>query len=247
MIQLADQLKHNTHLLSTNALSLLKAGAAMAVENGTIIAVDGPPGCGKTTAIAALADQWDAGPVHFAKIFPTATDKTVLASVFQAVTGLASPPKMNQKAFQDELRVLLAGTGRLVMLDEAQNAGRDALEMLRILHEDPVSRWGLVLAGVDLRSHISARNRALISRVGLIAPCAKLTWEETPGKLADLHPLYAAMPTDLIDRAHQLDARGELRRWRILLGWLLMLTEDGTKPVTRDILDSALTAMGSLS
>lgn len=99
-----------------------------------------------------------------------------------------------------------------MVIDEAQNASNDALEMIRHIHMDPDATWDLVIAGVDLQERLR-RERKLASRVGHWALFRPLEGDELVHVLHQLHPVLADVDPELLLWVDGVGCQGVLREW----------------------------------
>ena len=60
-----------------------------------------------------------------------------------------APGRGNRFELSDRLLDVLAERDRLIVVDEAQWLTRESIEYLRHLHDDPATRFGLLLVGGD--------------------------------------------------------------------------------------------------
>ncbi len=102
-----------------------------------------------------------------------------------------------------------------------------ALELVRELHEHPTSRFGLVLAGVDIRRKVG-REPMLKSRVGLCIPYARLHGDALVTFLRQMSPVWTSYDAGLLQDTDDLSCRGDLRQWVILAEWVRSMTGNGT-------------------
>src|SRR5690242_5268989 len=90
-----------TALLETPGLRELRIAVTQLFDVGGIIAVNGPPGVGKTHATRTVLDH--AGlPVHWADMPDTPKGKEASARIYTAVTGHRPPPRMTEYALTEE-------------------------------------------------------------------------------------------------------------------------------------------------
>jgi len=209
----------------TPALDALLTLAPVTFEAGRIVGIDGPAGCGKTTAVTALVERLGK-PAVSVSLDPRSTDKNVVALFHEAVLGQPAAPRALRTDMLASLRRALAGTEKLIVVDEAQHAGVSALEMIRMLHMDPTAKWDLVLSGADLYKHLSAECM-LRTRVMQWANFTPLTPDELPLILSQVHPLFKALDPDLLVRADAAGGGGVLRHWISALGFLVPLQHNG--------------------
>lgn len=232
-------LASGTRLVSTPPLDALLAMAPIALAAGYIVALDGPAGCGKTTALTALIKQLKK-PTVCVSLDPRSSDKDVVKLLHAAVLGRPVAARTLRVDMLSDLRNALTGSEKLVVVDEAQHAGITALEMIRTLHMDPTATWCLVLSGADLNHRLTSE-RMLKSRVmhwGVFNP---LTPDELPGVLTQLHPLFAQLDPGLLVRADAAACKGVLREWvKVLI--ILQELDARSLPIGQAELEQALTA-----
>ena len=235
----------NTTLVETEPLRVLLAAAPVALKNRRIICVSGDSGCGKSVALDVLKHQLDV-PVATVILDRGSTDKQVIEEIYKAVHRQPGPmhSSIRKAEMMAHLRSTLANEQVVLMVDEAQNASLRALELARQLHEDPTSRCGLILSGVNL-SEKTAKEPMLHSRIGMHVTFHPLTDGALIDVLRKLHPHLAALPDELIFDIDDSYCRGGLRRWVVFLEWLLAVTGDGTRKPGRKDVEKALTIMTS--
>lgn len=229
-----------TAMVRTTAVDLMLACAAGTFDDGFIVAVDGPPGCGKTTALTALTGSYD-GTWSAVSLAPASSDKDVVAQVHAAVVGGEPGARVRRVDLLAELRFALARQRRLLVVDEAQNSGLRALQMLRHLHMDPTACFDLVLCGAGLERKLAAEPM-LHNRIGQWARFEPVPASYLPGVLAAMHPLFGTADPDDLVSADDQHCRGVLRMWVKVLGILLRLSPGGD-PVTFDRLEQAITLL----
>lgn len=230
----------DTTLITTEPLKLLLGAAPIALANRRIICLYGQSGCGKTVALDVLANTLGVRVVTVI-LDRGSTDKQVIEHLYQAVRGATGPvPNSVRRAeMMAHLRRLLAAGDTVLMVDEAQNASLRALELVRQLHEDPTSRCGLVVAGVNLAEKLE-REEMLNNRIGLRVAFPPLTGDQLVSILGQLHPVLAQMPVPLLRATDDEYCHGQLRRWVEVLEWLLAVTDTGKKKPTRAHVEQAL-------
>lgn len=227
-----------TTLVQSEPLDLLQAGAPCTFTSGFIVAVDGPPGCGKTTALTQLVRTYD-GQTCAVSLDPCSTNKDVVAQVHLAVVGTHITSRTRRTEMQADLRAELASTRRLLVIDEAQNSSVSALQMIRHLHMDPTATFDLVLCGSGLDKKLSSE-AMLANRVGQWARFQPIDNANIPATLSALHPLFARTDDDALMRADAQICHGVLREWVKVLGFLQRMASK-SEPVTDRHLEQALT------
>lgn len=228
-----------TTLVPTQPLETLLLMAPIVFQSRYIIAIDGPAGCGKTTAVTALVQDTSL-PVTSVSLDPRSSDKDVVKLLYTAVTGRSADGRMLRTEMLADLRTVLAGKDRLVVVDEAQHAGIAALEMIRTLHMDPTATWHLVLSGAGLEKHLTAE-RMLKSRVMHWAVFNPINTDDIADVLTQMHPVFGEIDARHLEAGDRIACRGVLREWVKTLRVMLALTDRGATP-DRALLEQALTA-----
>ena len=239
-----EVLAAGTTLVRTDSLNLLLAGGPGTLADGAIVALDGPPGCGKTTALAQLVHEVDSAFVTVS-LDPRSTDKDVVRQVHEAVVGTPVTSRTNKAEMANEVRCELARQSRLLCIDEAQNASVSAIEMIRQLQMDPTANFGLVLSGAGLNKKLKSE-QMLHSRVGQWVHFAPISAGELPRVLHGLHPLLATLDDDLLIAADDHTCHGVLRSWVNILRFLRRFTPAGA-PASKEGLEQAIFMLTSKS
>ncbi|HTC69087.1 MAG TPA: ATP-binding protein [Acidothermaceae bacterium] len=207
-------------LVRTDQLTTLVDAAPLVLRRRRIVAVDGSPGSGKSTAVAALGASASIDAVTV-EVRPKSSGLGLMQSFFEAITG-APHRGGTQRQVESALKVLLAEKPRLVIFDEVQNVGLPALQALRFLLDLPTGKWGLVLAGKGLLAML-AKEQMLDSRVALRVTMPKLTGNTLIDTLGKLHPLCADASPRLLLAIDIACTHGNLREWTKLLEWVIDL------------------------
>jgi hypothetical protein len=191
-----------------------------------IAAVSGPPGCGKTFAVdhfvhhhpAMAGRSW-----HWLEMPPKPTTKEVTQRLMRGL-GVPFHRTATEYELTEDLVPILAGTGPVVVIDEAQNLKSDGLQQLRYLHDRGEWTWTLILVGSTVDRALAGAAE-LSSRVSAWVRFAPLT--ETPllAALQAWHPVLAAMDPALLLRIDEVHARGNWRYWAQFLRALLDLLD----------------------
>lgn len=196
--------------LPTTALALTTRAVHDLVQARAMGVVHGPAGCGKTFAWQTAAGRLDVAVC--AVQFPSRPSMLRVAQVlFGRLTG--QPPTGNRFWLGDQLIDLLAETPRLIVIDEAQWLTRESIEYLRHLHDDPATRFGLLLAGGDGCWQVLAREPMLRSRLHRRVIFAPLDRDAVLRAIPSYHPIYSAADPALIAQIDEHFAKGNLRAW----------------------------------
>lgn len=189
--------------LTARAVRDAAAAHAMAV-------IHGEAGLGKTYAVDQAVTTATV-PVVWATFPSRPTPKLVASTLLEQITG--RPTRLDRRRATGRLVELLADTERLVVIDESQLLTGDCLELLRYLHDQPTTRFGLVLVGGNGTWQVLSREPMLASRIYRRIRFAPLTQDEVLAELPGYHPLYATCPPALISLVDDVFAHGNLRHW----------------------------------
>lgn len=189
--------------LTVRAVRDASTGHAMAV-------VHGDAGLGKTYAVDDAAAGVDV-PVVWTTFPSRPTPRLVAATLLEQLTG--RPTRLDRFRATSRLVELLADAERLVVIDESQLLTGDCLELLRYLHDQPTTRFGLVLVGGNGTWQVLSREPMLASRVFRRVCFAPLRRDEVLERLPAYHALYADCSPDLIAMVDDVFAHGNLRHW----------------------------------
>jgi general secretion pathway protein A len=171
----------------SNALSYLKFG----VHQGEgFIVVTGEIGAGKTTLVRTLLESVNRDEVVAAQVLNTQLESGELLQAILTAFGVASPGggKAQLLASLEAFLTSVAADGRraLLIVDEAQNLGREAIEELRMLSNFQLGNHALLqsfLVGQpELRKQLESPAMEQL-RQRVIASChlGPLSTEETRG------------------------------------------------------------------
>jgi general secretion pathway protein A len=158
-----------------NALAYLKYGAHQA--EGFIV-VTGEIGAGKTTLVRTLIEGLDASKVVAAQVVTTQLESGELINAILHAFGVPfdNPSKAHRLATLEAFFTSLAITGQraLLIIDEAQNLDRSAVEELRMLSNFQIGSHGLLqsfLVGQpELRALLHSKSMEQL-RQRVIASC----------------------------------------------------------------------------
>ena len=142
---------HYQQIVGANAIAteqLLDAADLVKdiVEVKAIGAIYGPAGVGKTFAVdQALADLPERNWTR--TTFRSRPTTPYLRHELYTTLGLGSAVPNSPVETDRILKATLAERFRLVVIDEAQWLNRECLEYLRYLHDDPHTKFALLLVG----------------------------------------------------------------------------------------------------
>lgn len=211
--QVARELPAGAALVPTDDLRRLAFFGRAAVEKNHMVLVSGPAGAGKTTLVGAL--EGIAGVTVANVLIPHGSrSKDVWQEIARGVTGAPQPG--TQSELQSIVADALAATPTLLIVDEAQNVGLNALLALRYLNNRVTTGAGMVLAGVDLQKRFE-REPQLSTRVKRRILLEPRTWPVMLPLLQQWHPVLAATDPELLQRVDEVFARGLWRNWQHIL------------------------------
>ena len=196
--------------LRTTPLALTERAVRDIVSAQAMGVIHGPAGCGKTFAWQSAVAVVDI-PVC-ALQFPSRPSMLHIARVLlRKLTGTA--PKGNRFDLSDELIDFLSERDLLVVIDEAQWLNRECIEYLRHLHDDPATRFGLLLAGGDGCWEVLSREPMLRSRLHRRVTFGPLDRAAVLQAIPGYHALFRDADVALIALIDDVFAHGNLRAW----------------------------------
>lgn len=222
-------------VIATAPLVRAKNAIEWLAEHQAMGAFYGEAGTGKTFAVELVCGEL-APELEIVKLdIPVrATPRYVIVALLQALTGV--PHEGERFRLISDLRDVLAERDRLIVLDEAQNLGHDAIETLRHVHDDPETRFALALTGGNNCFDVLQRYPMLRSRVPRWVPFAPMDEQTVLEVLPGYHRLYATTKPQVLLEIDARFARGNWRDWAAFtLDALELCAERGATPI-----DSAL-------
>ncbi|MGI8803156.1 MAG: AAA family ATPase [Solirubrobacteraceae bacterium] len=219
--------------MPTTALQLTRRAVADLVDLEAMGVVYGPAGSGKTFAWRTAVAGLDV-PVCAVQ-FPS---RPSMLRVAQVLLGQLSgtTPKGSRFALSDELIDLLAERPRLVVVDEAQWLNRDCIEYVRHLHDDPATKFSLLLVGGNGCWEVLEREPMLRSRLFRRVAFAPMTAEGVLRVIPNYHPLYQGVDPELLLLIDDVFAHGFFRDWATFTHTAQRVCSDRRQP-----LDEAVT------
>ena len=162
--QRAERIETSSEVVQTKALVHITAALDSAAQKEDMIVVTGPSGAGKTTSLKVYVQQ------HSAAILIEADPGyTSMALFAELCDKLGLPAKGSLHDLLQRVVERLSGSGRLIIIDEAEQLPYRALEMVRRVHDKagvPVALIGMPRLKKNLQgdqNHFAQ----LWSRVGL--------------------------------------------------------------------------------
>lgn len=198
----------------------LKANAT--IEIGGIMAIDGPPGIGKSTTarfLAATADRPSA--------MVTMPNKPAPLDILRHTATALDPDQRwdNPSRFQlqQHLTSRMSEWGGTLIVDELQRCTVDAMNELVYLYEETEGRFALIAVGTD--SIATASKYALLeSRLMATQMFERLTGDALVEAVRALDERFASLSARVIGLHDDAYAKGLLRNWIYTLRWARKLT-----------------------
>lgn len=204
-------------LLTTPGLRRAQAAAVQTLQAKRIVALEGVPGSGKSTTLAAIAASIDA-PSHRLLVMPGTTPKQFFIQLHSELAGHEVSGRLTQREHENAVRRLLRQQPRLILVDEAQFLPVDVLRILRFLLQEPQHKFALVLAGTGI-TRLLAKDQMLDTWVGLRIQHDAFTSNDIE-LIRQLHPCLAGASAELLAEINKRHCHGLLRNWCVLVEWL---------------------------
>ncbi len=196
--------------MDTTTLQLTRRAVRDAIELEAMGVIHGPAGTGKTFAWRTAAAEVDV-PLCAVQ-FPSRPSMLRVAQVLlRELTGAI--PRGSRFVLSDMLMDLLSEQPRLVLIDEAQWLNKECIEYLRHLHDDPDSRFALLLVGGDGCWQVLSREPMLRSRLYHRVAFSPLTPAAVLRVIPRFHPVYRDVDPELLALIDERFAHGFFREW----------------------------------
>jgi len=200
----------DAHTMETTALRHTARAIDDLVELEAMGVIHGPAGTGKTFAWQTAVAELDVSVC--AVQFPSRPSMLRVAQVLlRELTGQI--PKGSRFSLSDRLMDILAEQSWLLVIDEAQWLTRESIEYLRHLHDDPRTRFGLLLVGGDGCWQVLSREPMLRSRLYHRVTFAPLDPERVLLVIPGFHPVYDGVDLQLLALIDDRFAHGFFREW----------------------------------
>lgn len=223
--------------VATSAFARAQLVLASTVRRNGIAAVHGPPGNGKTFAVRHFLTHNPAclqRPTHWLDMPPNPAAKEVARRL---LTDLDIPHSSRDPEYELTELLVPALSNRVVVIDEAQNLKKNALQQVRYLHDRGNASWALVLVGSTINAALGAAPE-LSSRLAGRAAFDRMDDVALLRALHAWHPLASTLDPELVLQVNSTYGYGNWRRWAQLLSALLDILAAqpaGTVPDQRHI------------
>lgn len=213
--------------LDTDHLLLARRAIRDAESANAMAVVHGEAGLGKTFAVETALDETDR-PVLWTTFPSKPTPRLIAATLLELLTG--RPTRLDRFRAINRLVELLADRDRLLVIDESQLLNGDCIELLRYVHDQPATRFALVLVGGNGTWRVLSAEPMLASRIFRRVRFAPLTRPEICGHLTGYHPLYETVDPELIGWIDDVFAHGNLRHWAAFTLSATALAQEAGRP-----------------
>lgn len=193
---------------TTKRILNLLSSVHLACEDGLLY---GNAGMGKTTALRYYAAQHP--DVVLIEAMPTYTPAVVLKTIAKKI-GVSVSGSLND--MNEAILAKLNDSGRMIIVDEAENLSTKSLEILRRLHD--IAGVGLVLAGMPrLLSNLMGRHGELAQLHSRIGQTLDLPDRVADEELAEIGRVTLPQVSDTLLKNMVKRANGSPRRlWKIM-------------------------------
>lgn len=178
--------------------------------------VYGEAGLGKTFSVdAAVTAARQADPLlrTCTERFPSGWTRNEIA--IELLTGMTgdSDHRGNLQRLSLSLAGLLSHGRWLLVIDEAQNLTKVAMDFFRFLHDDQSTRFTLLFVGGNGCYQTLAKEPMLRSRIYWWVEFRPLPRAEVPALVRGLHPVYRDASDELLTGIDELACHGKWRAW----------------------------------
>ncbi len=166
----------------------------------------------------------------------------VLRKVLRGCTGVPATGTAYQLS-EDALDVL-ARKPRLIVVDEAQNMNKNAVEAIRHLHDDSRTDFTLLLVGGDDAEQTVSAYPMLDSRMDDRVSVGRLNDAQLQRFIPKYHPIYEGIDPEMVIRIDDEVAHGSFRRWaRFTQRAYARCKREGEQRLTDDIAEAVFTKL----
>lgn len=209
-------------------------------EHCAIGSVTGAAGLGKTYAVESFLSGLES--IEFLKLMfpPNASAVTVARRMFSTLLGDAPPKSASRYRLAEQIETELASIRRLIVVDEAQNLNRGCFEFLRILHDQPRSKFGLMFVGGDGAREVLANEPMLSSRIYRTVQFQPLSPPTLYDVVRSFHPALAKLSDETILDIDDAIGHGNFRHWASFTHTALQVADDhDLKTIDTDVINNA--------
>lgn len=183
----------------------------------SIMVITGPVGVGKSFAAGRGAEACAADPlmpadVVWVELSTSARGRALLQELYPQITGgLVPAPHATLQQMRYQLADELSSGHRLLVVDEAQHVGREAMLVLRWMMDQPATNAALILVGTpELWKTLAPEMRSRASYDIRLEPVSD---SDVAAVLRTYHPLFADLGADVLRFFNRAHARGRIRWW----------------------------------
>lgn len=215
----------------TRNFKLTRRAVRDVARKRAIAAIYGEAGLGKTFSTKEAVDEVEDVVWH---VFPIGTNpKALVLSLLELLTGV--PHSGTLSRLEPILLKALRDRSPLIAIDEAQRLNHLCIEYLRHLHDDPQSRFALVLVGGNDCWNTLSRYPMVVSRVARRVAFRPLGLDELLEVLPAFHPLYEDNDLEIIRFVDERYARGNFRAWTLFTDTALDLLGSSDGQLTEEL------------
>jgi type II secretory pathway predicted ATPase ExeA len=230
-------------VMQTEAFLLAERAARDVAAAQAMGVIHGVAGTGKTFAVQAAVDAL-AVPACCVQFPSRPSMLRVAQQLLHRLTGRRL--EGNRFELSDRLVELLAERDRLIVVDEAQWLTRECIEYLRHLHDDPATRFGMLLVGGDGCWHVLSREPMLRSRLYRRVTFTPLGSNAVQEVIPRYHRLYDGADPELLLAIDDRYAHGLFRHWAAFTHTAAALCADHDQSgVTADVAHAVFALHGA--
>lgn len=234
-----ERRRHNeifTETVPTFAVNKVKKTCRIAHIQGEMAAITGPSGVGKTRGLKAYAAE---NPdVIYVRVIPCYSMRDLMSEIHKRVKGNGEGRATDMAEFIIEK---LMGSGRLIIIDEAEHLPYKALEMVRTIYD--LAGVGIVLGGmphliINMKG-TKGQYKQLYSRIAIHAEIPPMTGDHEK----DIQALVMnAIPnSNGIWKEFAEHSRGNARQLEKLVKMSVQISAINDSEITAQIIKKAKT------